>query len=112
MENDNRLVYIDEEGNEVLCEILFTFDSEEFKKSYVLFYPVGDEEAEEIEVLAASYVPLEDGTVGELNDIESDQEWELIEETLNAFDTEDEEEHECHCHDGNCDCDDDCDCEK
>ena len=89
MENDNRLVYIDEEGNEVLCEILFTFDSEEFKKSYVLFYPVGDEEAEEIEVLAASYVPLEDGTVGELNDIESDKEWELIEEKLNAFDPED-----------------------
>ncbi|MFA5543965.1 MAG: DUF1292 domain-containing protein [Bacilli bacterium] len=111
MENDNRLVYIDEEGNEVLCEILFTFDSEEFNKSYVLFYPVGDEEAEEIEVLAASYVPLEDGTVGELNDIESEEEWQLIEETLNAFDTDDEE-HECHCHDGECDCDEDCDCEK
>lgn len=118
MENDNRLVYIDEEGNEVLCEILFTFDSEEFNKSYVLFYPVGDEESEEIEVLAASYLPLEDGTIGELNDIESDEEWQLIEETLSAFDTDDEEGHDCHCHDEgcgcgeDCECDEDCDCEK
>jgi len=40
MEKDNKLTFIDENGNEVLCEILFTFESEEFGKNYVLFYPV------------------------------------------------------------------------
>ena len=29
---DNKLTYIDENGNEVLCEVLFTFESEEFGK--------------------------------------------------------------------------------
>lgn len=98
MEKDNRLTYIDEEGNEVLCEILFTFESEEFNKSYVLFYPVGsEEESDEIEILAASYIPQGDG-IGELQDIETEEEWELIEEVLDEFDAEydeDEEEEEC-----------------
>lgn len=101
MENDNKLIYIDEKGNEVLCEILFTFDSEEFKKSYVLFYPVGAENDDEVEVMAASYIPLEDGSVGELNEIESDEEWNLIEETLDSFDDD------CDCEE---DCGDDCEC--
>ena len=103
MEKENKLIYIDDEGNEVLCEILFTFDSDKFKRSYVLFYPVGSEEQDDdIEVLAACYHPLEDGTVGELTDIETDEEWKLVEETLQTF-----SEDEC---DEDCDCDDDCDC--
>lgn len=85
MENENTLVYIDEDGNEVLCEILFTFDSKEFGKSYVLFYPVGTEDDEEIEVLAASYVPGDEGSVGELFDIETDEEWDMIEEVLDTY---------------------------
>ena len=106
MENENRLTFIDEEGNEILCEILFTFDSEEFKKSYVLFYPVGSEE-EEIEVMAASYIPNENGE-GELQAIETEEEWDMIEKVLDQFDEEygseeceddcDEEDHECCCH--------------
>lgn len=98
MEKENQLIYIDDKGNEVLCEILFTFDDDHFNKSYVLFYPVGAEESEdeEIEVIAASYVPLEDGSVGELFDIETDEEWQMIEETLEAFtaDEEDEDDEE------------------
>lgn len=107
MEKDNKLVYIDEKGNEVLCEILFTFEAEEFKKNYVLFYPVGADEKddEEVEVLAASFVPAEDGSVGELFDVETDEEWQLIEETLESFvANEDEECDECddECEDGCC----------
>lgn len=105
MENDNKLIYIDEEGNEVLCEILFTFDSEEFQKSYVLFYPVGGENEEEVEVMAASYIPKEDGSVGELNEIETDEEWNLIEDTLDSF----SDDEDCDCEHG-CGCDDDCEC--
>ena len=36
MENDNKLTYIDENGNEVLCEVLFTFESEETNKNYMV----------------------------------------------------------------------------
>ena len=97
---ENHLTFIDEQGNEVLCEILFTFNSEEFNKNYVLFYPVGSEDEDgNIEVMAASYVEGEDGTCGELQDITSDEEWALIEEMLESF------------AEGDCDCED-CDCEE
>ena len=37
----NTITVVDEQGNEQLCEILFTFESDEFGKSYVLYYPLG-----------------------------------------------------------------------
>jgi len=94
MENDNKLTYIDQDGNEVLCEILFTYKSEEFNKNYVLFYPVGNEEDEEIEVIAASYEPQEDDSIGELHDIETDEEWEMIEDLLDTYINSEEEEYD------------------
>ena len=75
---DQQLTIIDEEGNEILCQILFTFESEEFKKNYVLFYPLDDSDDEEnVTVMAASYVEGENG-IGELQEIETDEEWDLI----------------------------------
>jgi uncharacterized protein YrzB (UPF0473 family) len=105
MEKENRLTFIDEDGNEILCEILFTFESKEFNKNYVLFYPVGGDE-EDIEVMAASFVPTEDGE-GELSAIETDEEWAMIESVLDQFD-----EEECGCCEGEeCDCEDE-ECEE
>ncbi|MGD9886899.1 MAG: DUF1292 domain-containing protein, partial [Bacilli bacterium] len=95
-ENNNRLTFIDENGNEILCEILFTFESEEFKKNYVLFYPVGSNE-EELEIMAASYVSGENGE-GELTAVETEEEWDMIDKVLQQY----EEEHG-HTH---CDCED------
>ncbi|KMY54836.1 hypothetical protein A8F95_01835 [Bacillus wudalianchiensis] len=91
---EKQITIIDENGNEQLCEVLFTFDSDEFEKSYVLYFPVGAEEDdnEEIEIHASAFIPGEDGEDGELQPIESDEEWELIEEMLNTFLDEEEEE--------------------
>ena len=115
LEKQNQLILVDEDGTEVLCNILFTFDSDEFGKSYVLFSPVSSEENEdgEVEVAAASYIPQEDGSVGELNPIETDEEWELVESVLAQFDEEqDEDDCECCCDDCGLECDtDECDCE-
>ncbi|AYC29706.1 DUF1292 domain-containing protein [Paenisporosarcina cavernae] len=88
------ITVVDENGNEQLCEVLFTFESEEFEKSYVLYYPVGADEDEdgEIEIHASAFMPNEDGTDGELLPIETDEEWEMIEEMLNTFLDEEEEE--------------------
>ncbi len=104
-EKENILTYVDDEGKEVMCEILFTFESEEFKKNYVLFYPIEEKGEESIDVMAASFNPLEDGSVGELNEITTEEEWELVEEMLDSFsdDCDCEEcndecdEHHCHC---------------
>lgn len=90
---ENNITVVDEEGNEQLCEVLFTFDSEEFGKSYVLYYPAGaeEDEDEEIEIHASAFIPSEDSQDGDLMPIETDEEWDLIEEMLNTF-LENEEE--------------------
>lgn len=84
---ENNITVVDENGDEQLCEVLFTFDSEEFGKSYVLYYPIGSDEGddEEIEIHASAFTPSEDNVDGELSPIETDEEWEMIEEMLNTF---------------------------
>ncbi len=107
---DNKLTFVDENGNEVLCEILFTFHSDEFNKDYVLFYPEGEVDEEgRINVMAAAYKENEDGE-GELFEITEDAEWKLIEEVLADFENEDcdcdcdECEEECDCKEDECEC--------
>ena len=84
---ENNITIVDENGNEQLCEVLFTFDSEQFNKSYVLYYPLSaeDDEDEEIEIHASSFVPSEDNKDGELSPVETEEEWDLIEEMLSTF---------------------------
>ncbi|MDR4889047.1 DUF1292 domain-containing protein [Bacillus sp. HNG] len=91
---EKQITVIDEQGNEILCEVLFTFESEEFGKSYVLYYPVSDEneDEEDIEIHASSFSPSEDGEDGELQPIETEEEWDLVEEMLNTFLDEEGEE--------------------
>ena len=81
----DHITIIDEEGNEELYEILFTFDSDDFEKSYVLVYPAGTSEGEEVELSAFSYTENDGGLEGTLSAIDSDEEWEMIEEVLNTF---------------------------
>lgn len=85
---DNQLIIIDEEGNEIVCEIIFTFDSEATGKKYVIFQAADDESGE---VGAASYIEKDNGE-GELEPIETEEEWELIQDALNDF--LDQEENE------------------
>ncbi|MEH7354212.1 DUF1292 domain-containing protein [Neobacillus drentensis] len=90
---DRYITLIDENGDEQLFEILFTFDSDEFEKSYVFFYPVGaNEDEEEIDILTYAYIPTEDGGFGELMEIETDEEWDMVEEVFNTFNEEQEEQ--------------------
>lgn len=85
----NKIQVIDEQGNELEFEVLFTFTGENEKK-YVLYF---DPEQEEMNVFASAY--NEDGT---LNEVESPEEWEMIEEVFQSFVAESTQEHEgCGC---------------
>ncbi|GHH97115.1 DUF1292 domain-containing protein [Neobacillus kokaensis] len=88
-DEDRYITLVNDNGDEELFEILLTFDSDEFEKSYVLFYPVGasedDEDDDDGEVHAYSYIPTEEGGFGELMPIESDEEWDMVEEVFNTF---------------------------
>lgn len=98
-EQNNNQEYItlyDEEGNEALYEILMTIDGQEqFQKNYVLVYPAGVSEDEDVELYAYSFEEDEEvGNEGKLSPVETDEEWDMIEEVLQAFllDSDSEEE--------------------
>ncbi|CCI85259.1 UPF0473 protein yrzB [Lactobacillus pasteurii DSM 23907 = CRBIP 24.76] len=84
---DRQITLVDENGNEELYEILFTFHSDDYDKSYVLLYPAAVGEDEEIEVQAFSYDADEDGEVisSDLHEITSDEEWDMVDGVLNTF---------------------------
>ncbi len=89
------MTIVDENGNEHVCEVILTFESADYGRSYVLYHVLGkdDDDSENIEIHASAFIPNEDGEEdGELLPIENDEEWAMIEETLNTFIDESEEE--------------------
>lgn len=87
------ITLVDDQGNESLYEVLLTVDGqEEFGKNYVLVYPAGIDEDDdsEVELQAYAYTENEDGSEGELQEIETDEEWDMIEEVFNTFMLEEE----------------------
>lgn len=86
-QKDNKLVLIDAKGNETVCEIIFTYASEATGKNYVVFRVEGDESGE---VGAAAYVEEGEGQ-GRIEPIETEEEWELIQDALNDFMEQEEE---------------------
>ena len=91
--DEDLITLIDDEGNEVLFEILLTIDGqEEFGKNYVLLLPAGSEEddEEDVDISVYSFTQNEDGTEGELMPIpeDADDEWAMIEDVFNQFQEE------------------------
>lgn len=75
----------DDNGNETLYEVLFTFDSEDYGKSYILLIPAGSEPGDQVDVLACSFDSEAEGEDVDLNEIESDEEWDMVEGVLDTF---------------------------
>ena len=86
MENKNTFKVINDQGQEILCDILFTFDSEETKKSYIVYTDNSRDEEGNIQVFASIYDPKQDNP--RLEPIETDQEWKIIETILNTLQDE------------------------
>lgn len=88
LDDDQRqITLVDEKGNEELYEILFTFDSEDFNRSYVLLIPAGVQEDEQVDIYPFAYTPDENGdaTSGDLQPIEDDDEWDMVQGVLDVF---------------------------
>ncbi len=85
MEN-NTFKVINEEGREIVCDILFTFDSEETNKSYIVYTDNSKDEAGNIQVFASIYDPKQESP--KLEPIETEQEWKIIETILNTLQEE------------------------
>lgn len=92
--NEDKIVVINEDGTEIEMDVLFTFDSDETNKQYVLYY---DATKEDGEVYVSSYT-----AEGELLAITDEKEWDMINEVFETFMSSDsEEEHHHHNHEHN-----------
>jgi uncharacterized protein YrzB (UPF0473 family) len=84
--DDKTIVVTDENGNNTVYEIILTFDSPDTGKKYVIYkLPEEDEE-----VMAAVYEEQTDGE-GVLTEIQSEEEFEMIQDILDSFIEEDDE---------------------
>ena len=82
----NTFKVINDEGQEVVCHILFTFDSEETGKSYIAYTDNTYEADGSIKAYAAVYHP-EDLNSG-FEPIETEKEWKVVETILEAIQEE------------------------
>ncbi len=83
---ENTFKIINENGEEVMCDILFTFDSEETKKSYIVYTDNSKDEEGNVQVFASIYDPNEQDQ--KLEPIKTEQEWKVIETILNTLQEE------------------------
>ncbi len=82
----NSFSMIDENGNEVVYDVLFTFESDETKKNYIVYTDNTRDEKGNIEVYASIYDP--EDPKSKLEAITTDKEWKVIETILETLQEE------------------------
>lgn len=83
---ENTFKMVAEDGQEITCNVLFTFDSEETKKSYIAYTDNTYEADGSIKAYAAVYHP-EDLNKG-FEPIETEKEWKVVETILQTIQEE------------------------
>jgi len=84
-QTDQEYIFIpDDEGNEEKFEIIYQFDYED--KKYLLVTPADQDDDDEAEVYAFRYEENSDGM--ELYTIQTEEEWDIIEEVFNTLNEE------------------------
>ena len=77
---------LNKDGVEVECEVLFTFESDETKKNYMVYTDNTTDENGNVRVYASIYNP--DQPESDLIPIESVAEWNIIETILEEIQAE------------------------
>lgn len=86
MNEENTFKIVDNDGNERTCEVLFTFESDETKKNYIVYTDNTKDLEGNIRVYASIYKVNKDKT--ELEAIETEREWKIVETILNSIQEE------------------------
>ncbi len=86
MEEKMTFKITNDEGKEVECEVLFTFESDETGKNYMVYTDNTTDEEGNTKVYASIYNPEKEDQV--LQPIETDKEWTIIETVLNELQEE------------------------
>ena len=78
MNKDGKILIKDKDNITHECDILFTFDSDETKKSYIVYTDNTKDELGNIKVYANTFDPF--SNEGDLGEIKTEKEWATIEQ--------------------------------
>lgn len=86
MNKENTFKVLDQEGKEIEFEILFTFESDETKKNYMVYTDNTKDENGNVRVYASVFKPNAEPL--ELLPIETEREWKIVETILESIEEE------------------------
>ena len=86
MNEKQKFIVLDDKGKEIECEPLFTFESEETKKNYVVYTDNSHDKDGNVRVFASIYEVTDKGN--KLLPIKSEKEWKVIETILESIQEE------------------------
>lgn len=92
MDDSGKIIIKDINDKTIECDVLFTFDSEETKKSYIVYTDNTKDELGNIKVYANTYDPYSES--GELGEIETEQEWATIEQIFSSINNKEDGSNE------------------
>ncbi len=87
---ENKFKIIDKKGKEVEFEVLFTFESDETEKNYMVYTDNTKDNDGNTRVYASVFVP--DAEPLELLPVETEREWKIIETILESIQEENKKE--------------------
>ncbi len=89
MDENGKIIIKDINNNEIECDVLFTFDSEDTKKSYIIYTDNTKDELGNIKIYANTFDPFSD--TGDLGTIDTEEEWNTIEQIFASINNRKEE---------------------
>ena len=92
MNKENTFKVVDQNSNTIEFEILFTFESDETHKNYMVYTDNTKDENGNVRVYASVFVP--DAEPLELLPVETEREWKIIETILESIEEENKKNNE------------------
>lgn len=91
MNKENTFKVIDKDGKEIEFEILFTFESDETNKNYMVYTDNTKDENGNTKVYASVFKP--DAELLELLPVETEREWKIIETIITSITEENKKDN-------------------
>lgn len=83
MKENGKIEIVGENGEKIVCDILFTFDNDETKKSYMVYTDNSKDENGKVRVYASIYDPADPQS--KLEEIKTEKEWKVIDTILETL---------------------------
>jgi len=83
LDKSGKIIIRNDKNEEIECDVLFTFDNNDTNKSYIVYTDNTKDDLGNIKVYANTY--NEDDEEGMLGNIETEEEWNIIEQIFSSI---------------------------